>query len=482
MFSIFGAAPFRTGHSVSRRDFLRVGSLALGGLTLPQLLAARAKAGQARRFVKDKSVVLLFLQGGPPQGETFDPKLDGPADVKSVTGDVPTALAGVRFGGTFPKLARLADKLAIVRSFAAGKGGLSHEAGYTSLLTAANALEAPLGALYARTAEPIHPRTGMPVNQIVLPEAIRPDLKLGNPSGAFTYQQTMRYFGTAGKLGPACEPFNPSGGGQLLNNLKLQLPQNRFDDRRTLLTQLDSLKRDLDRTGDLAGIDAFQQQAYDVLLRGISEAFDLSKEDARTRERYDTSKLFRMEDLHRGGPRFKPNFSRTTNLLGKQMLLARRLCEAGCGFVTVVDSCWDFHADGNNPPASVGMPILGPQLDHAVAAFLEDVAERGLSDKILLIITGEMGRTPKKAGNGGTGHWGDLTPLVLAGGGLKMGQVIGRSDRLGAFPATERYTPQHLLATVMETLFDLGEVRVTRDVPKNVVDVVTGGTPIRELF
>ncbi len=288
---------------------------------------------------------------------------------------------------------------------------MSHEAGYTALLTAGNPFEAPLGALYARTAGAIHPRSGMPTTALILPEAVDPNLKLGNPSGAFTYQQTLRYIGTAGKLGPAYEPFNPSGGGQLLNNLALKLSRDRFDDRRDLLRQLDGFQRRLDRAPELESIDAFQRQAYEVLLRGITQAFDLSKEDPRTLARYDTSRLLNMTDIHRGGSKFKPNFSRSTNLLGKQMLLARRLCEAGCGFVTVVDSCWDFHADGNNPPASVGMPILGPQLDHAVATFLEDVQERRLSDRILLVITAEMGRSPRKGKNGGTGHWGDLTPL-----------------------------------------------------------------------
>jgi len=470
---------------VSRRQFLQIGSLALGGLTLPGLLASQAGAAAARKYVKDRSVVLLFLQGGPPQHETFDPKFDVPREYRSVTGEVQTRLPGVHFGGTFPKLAAMAGRLAVVRSFAVSKGGPSHEAGYTSLLTAQNPLGAPLGALYARAAGPIHHRTALPTNALLLPEAIDPALKLGNPSGAFTYRQTLNYFATAGKLSAEYEPFNPAGGGQLLSNLALRVPQDRLDDRRTLLGQLDGFQRHFDKTGDLAGLDAFQQQAYDVLVRGITQAFDLDREDPRTVAKYDTSKLIDLKQIHRGGPRFQPNFSRTTNLLGKQMLLARRLCEHGCGFVTVVDSCWDFHDDGNNPPAAVGMPILGPQADHAVAAFLDDVADRGLSDKILLIVTGEMGRSPKIGGGksgGGTGHWGDLTPLLFAGGGLKMGQVIGKSDRFGGAPATERYTPEHLLATVMHTLFDGGEVRVTPEMPKNVAPLITDGRPITELF
>ena len=188
------------------------------------------------------------------------------------------------------------------------------------------------------------------------------------------------------------------------------------------------------------------QQAFDVLLRGVPAAFDLTKEDSRTVASYDTSHLFRMEDYHKGGKHYgnQVNQSRVSNLLGKQMLLARRLCEAGCGFVTVVDSCWDFHGDGNNPPTPVGMSFLGPQLDHAIVAFLEDVHQRRPErHQILLIVTGEMGRSPvKNSKNGGTDHNASLTPLLLAGGGLKMGQVIGESNRSGSAPATRATAPK----------------------------------------
>ena len=164
------------------------------------------------------------------------------------------------------------------------------------------------------------------------------------------------------------------------------------------------------------------------------------------------------------------------------MLLARRLCEAGCGFVTVIDGTWDFHGDTNNPPTTVGMPLLGPQADHAIAAFLEDVSQRGLSEKILLIVTAEMGRTPKKETGGGTGHWARLTPLLVAGGGLQMGQVIGQTDRMGGEPTTKSYTPQHLLATIMRTVFDPSEARLVAGLPTDLVRLMTDSEPIRELI
>lgn len=481
MFSLFGTDCMRTCSGVSRREFLRIGSLALGGLSLPGLLASRVGAAAARPIVQDRSVVLLFLVGGPPQVETFDPKLGVPENNRSCTGDVATKLPGVHFGGTFPKLAGMADRLAVVRSFGSGDAGHNQ----LPVLTGNNRLKAPLGALTARALGNMSPRTGVPTNTVVVPESVRSDLQLGQPTGPFAYDYILKNYLPAGGVGSRYDAFL-AGAGTLLKNLQLQFPRDQFEDRRSLLSQLDNFKRRLDRTHELDALDGFQQQAYDVLLKGIVDAFDISKEDPRTVARYDTSHLFRMEDYHRGGRHYNNlrNQSRVTNLLGKQMLLARRLCEAGAGFVTVIDSCWDFHGDGNNPPTPVGMSFLGPQLDHAVAAFLEDVRERGLSDKILLIVTGEMGRSPIKAGkNGGTGHHADLTPLLLAGGGLKMGQVVGASDKQGSKPATKAYRPEHLLATVLNSLFDASELRITPSaLPAAVTELVVNGQPIPELF
>ncbi|MEK6236964.1 MAG: DUF1501 domain-containing protein, partial [Planctomycetales bacterium] len=173
-----------------------------------------------------------------------------------------------------------------------------------------------------------------------------------------------------------------------------------------------------------------------------------------------------------------PEFSPVA--LGKQMLLARRLCEAGCGFVTVGSSGWDMH--GNAFGVDDGAPCLIPAVDHAVAAFLNDLQDRGLSDKILLVITGEMGRTPKINAKGGRDHWANLCTLALAGGGLNMGQVIGASDSKGGSPATEPYGVKNLLATVMHTVFDPGTLRITDGVPTDLARLITENEPIKELF
>jgi uncharacterized protein (DUF1501 family) len=164
------------------------------------------------------------------------------------------------------------------------------------------------------------------------------------------------------------------------------------------------------------------------------------------------------------------------------MLLARRLCEAGCGFVTVTTNfVWDFHADENNATVQEGLRYVGAPFDRAVSAFIEDVESRGLGDKILLVACGEMGRSPKINKNGGRDHWGGLAPLLLYGGGLKMGQVVGESTRDAAEPKTAPVTPRHLLATIAHTLFDLGKLRVARNLPDEITRL-TELEPIRELI
>jgi hypothetical protein len=469
MFRLFDERPTRTCRGLSRRELLHVGGLALGGLALPDLLAARARAAAAGKVVKDRAVVLLFLQGGPSHIELFDPKMTAPVEFRSVTGEVQTKLPGVTFGGTFPNLAERADRIAVVRSFASGNA--DHQ-NYLSVAGGGNSLKASMGSLYSRVAGTVHPKTGMPTSALVTPEAVKPDLKLGRNFET----QALPALASPGDLGPAYAAFDPSSGGDLKKNLELRLTPERFADRRSLLKQLDSLKRQLETTSALDGLDAFQQQAYEVILRGVSQAFDLNKEDPKTLEKYDTSGIFKMEELNKWG-----DMRRSSNLLGKQMLLARRLIEAGCGFVTVADAGWDMHANNNSPKNMEGIRPLGSQVDQAVAAFLDDLKERGLGEKTLLIVTGEMGRSPRLNKNGGRDHYPNLTPLLVAGGGLKMGQVIGQSDRNAANASTERYTPRHLMTTVMQTLFEPGEVRIAPDVPRNVASLITDGKPIAEL-
>jgi hypothetical protein len=450
---------------LSRRDFVRIGALSLGSLALPQLLAAKEAAKQQNYF-RHKSVVLLFLGGGPSHIETFNPNSDAPAPYCSITGEAKSSLPGVSFGGTFPLLAAQAHRMALVRSFTHPIGdhvkAIAHvlsggtdpagdgKAGYS------------MGSVFARIRGANHPESGLPTYSLLTSEEI---------DGQYLNERSRIANGSRpGTLGLANAPFDPNGGGTLLKNMQLKLAAERIDDRRNLLGQLDKLNRQVDSSGAMSGLDKFEQQALDMVLRGAGEAFDLKKEDKRLIERYDTSN-FRV-----GKKVFQPSS------LGKQMLLARRLVEAGCGFVTVQNSGWDMHADGNNPGVAAGMEMLGRPLDKAVSAFLEDLEQRGLSDDVLLIITGDFGRTPKVNKSGGRDHWARLCTLALAGGGLKMGQVIGQSSRQNDVPDTEPISTPQLMSTVLHTLFDVGQLRLDTRIPRELTKLAEDVSPISQLF
>lgn len=450
---------------LGRRDFLRIGTLGLGGLTLPDLLAGRAAASQQGRPVTDKSVVFLFLHGGPSQTETFDPKMSAPAEVRSATGELATALPGVTFGGTFPRLAGLANRMTIVRSYRSGDG--NHD---IKPIMCKQTLGANLGSLYARVAGTNHPVTGMPTNAALFPRAVDSSTQPAN----FGFGK----FDASGSLGSAYMPFVPGGGGNLQKDMELVLARQKVDDRRNLLSQLDLLRREMDSRGVVEGVDRIQQQAFQTILGGVSQAFDLSREDAATIARYDTAPLVRPDAISRKWNNYN-NYVDNAKTLGKLLLLSRRLCEAGCGFVTVTTNfVWDMHADVNNATVEEGFGYMGLPLDYAVSAFLEDVHARGLSDKILLVVSGEMGRTPRINKNGGRDHWGGLTPLLLAGGGLKMGQVIGQSTRDAGEPLSEPQGIDNLISTIMHTLLRPSEVRLQTGLPNDLVRAITSSQPI----
>ena len=391
------------GHT--RREFLKIGALGAGSLTLPGLLAARAQAATVGKAVKDTSVVWIWLGGGATHIETFDPKMDAPVEYRSVTGAVPSKLPGVMLGGTFSQMAGQADKLALVRSFAhtnSGHGGGTHfvMTGYDNRQIDNGGMPSrpSIGSIVARARGANHPITGMP-----------------------TYVRLGRIV-TDGPafLGASFAPFDPAG--QALKNMTLSVAQDRLGDRRTLLASLDRMNSVVDRSGMMDGIDRFEQQAFNLVLGGAPNAFDLKGEDPKNVARYGKG-------------------------FGEQLLRARRLCEAGCGFVTLSYGGWDMHQQ-----IETGLKRRSPELDRAVAAFLQDTHERGLNERILLVITGEFGRTPKVNRNAGRDHWAPLSTLALGGGSLKMGQVVGESAPKGDVPKSTPIRPQDLMATVFHVL------------------------------
>ena len=459
----------RTGAQMRRREFLRVGGLGLGGLSLTDLFAARAAAKSAKLPVTDKSVIFLFMHGGPSQFETFDPKMDAPDSTRSATGEVKTTIPGITFGSTFPKLAKLAHKFSVVRSFVPGDA--NHD--IKSIVGKAT-LGANMGSLYSRIAGPLRAETTMPTNVALFPRAVSAD------AGPAISQ--FGNFTSSGDLGARYAPFVPGAGGGMQDDMTLHLPQQRVNDRRGLLASLDDWRRRVDTSNVMEGYSAIQQQAFDTLFGGVSGAFDLSHEDAKLIARYDTAPLVPPDRISKKWNNHR-HYADHGATLGKLLLMARRLCERGAGFVTLTTSfVWDMHADSNNATLTEGMGYVGTPFDHAVSTFIEDVESRGLSEKILLVCCGEMGRMPTINKKGGRDHWGGLGPLMLYGGGLKMGRVIGQSSRNGGEPASDPVTIPNLMATIMHTLLDTGAVRLMDGLPKNLVDAVTGGQPIRGLI
>ena len=433
------------------------------------MLLRASKESSIQSAIRDRAVVMLNLQGGPTQFETFDPKMNVPSEIRSMFGEVKTSLPGITFGSHFPRLAKMAHRLAVVRSYHHGIS--SHETAAKHVAGGGNATRACMGSLYSMVAGRTNPRTGMPSNSIVIPAAIDEKYR--------SFNAVPSRVTDTGSISSTHKAFDPSSGGALVDDMTLSIPPSRFDDRRELVTRLDRIWRRLDSDA-MQAADSFQQQAVDMILGGAGEAFNWAKEDPRLIERYDTSQFAVPQSAvdQRGEKTFIGGHSPVA--LGKQMLLARRLCEAGCRFITVTCAGWDMHG-GHEFAITDGMPILGPAVDRAVSTFLEDVADRGLSDQILLVIVGEFGRTPKIGKKGGRDHWGNLCPLVFAGGGLPMGQVIGSSDRFGGSPASDPVTSSQLFGTIMHYLIDIDQLRTRVDIGPDVLAALADCQPIPQL-
>jgi hypothetical protein len=417
----------------SRRNFLRVGGLGMGSLTLAGLLQQKAQAAAKGKSGSDKSVIWLWLSGGPTHVETFDPKMTAPAEYRSVTGEVQTVVPGVTYGGNFEKMAAVADRISVVRSFAhtnSGHSGGTHYVmtGYDNRLAdnGGNPDRPFIGSIVSRIRGTNHPETGIPTY-----------VRMGG-----IYADGPAFLGTA------FGPFDPAG--EARRNMALAVDQQRLSNRRTMLDGIDTLRRDIDRKGLMEGLDSFEQQAFNLILSRSQQAFDLKFEDPRVVDRYGKG-------------------------LGEQMLMARRLCEAGCGFVTINYGGWDMHSG-----IKQAMDQRGPEVDRAVAALIEDLDQRGMLDNVLLVISGEFGRTPKINGSGGRDHWAPLSTLALAGGGLRMGQVVGESAEKVDVPKTTPITPQDLMATVFHVLDFDRRVQFTNQSGRPTY-MIENGRPIEEL-
>jgi hypothetical protein len=432
MLKVFFGRKYRNCDGVSRRNFLQVGALGYGGLTLSHLLAARA-ATDAQAVSNDTSVVWLWLNGGPTHIETFDPKMNAPVEFRSVTGEVKTVLPGVTLGGNFGGLAKQADKMAFVRSFTVPSSSHNRAAFLVNTGHEHDANRPSLGSITSRVRGPNHTVSGMPTY-----------VKMGQIG---FNADAPRIPGPAW-LGKAYAPFTPSGPAR--ENMNLTTKVARLEDRRSLLKQLDQLRRETDAGGIMKGIDGLNQQALNLILGKATQAFDLKKEDPAIVTRYGDG-------------------------LGASLLTARRLCEAGCGFVAVALQGWDMHGNVKG-----GMNKRGPQVDRAVSAFVEDIYQQGLDKNILLVVSGEFGRTPRINKRAGRDHWGRLSTLALSGGGLKVGQIVGESSPKAETPKSGIVTPQDLMATVFHVLGIAPDTHF-QDPGGRPTPMLSGGKPIDAL-
>lgn len=435
--------------TLSRREWLRVGGLSALGLSLPTLLAAQRAAAVepvappsplagelSATFGKAKSVIFLWLQGGPPQHETFDPKPDAPAEIRGPFQPIATNVPGIQFCELLPRTARYADRLAVVRSLSTRDD--NHDVSGYWLLTGY-----PYGPGSARQIKPTDwPYFGSIVKMLKPSEKLPALTSVWIPDVMRLNDNVTPAGQTAGFLGKQWEPERFVGDPALpdyqIEGLTLYpgIDRLRMDRRRDLLRQFESQLGGLASAGATRSWDRLKAQAFDLVTSGEARAaFDLSREPDRVRDRY----------------------GRYT--WGQSCLLARRLVEAGVRLVHVnwardpgdnaVDNpLWDTHALN----ADRLQDNLCPQFDPTFAALMDDLSDRGLLDETLVVAIGEFGRTPKINANGGRDHWGHVFSFAMAGAGIRGGQVIGASDKHGAYPASTPLTGGDLTATIYHLL------------------------------
>ena len=425
---------------INRRDFIRVGTLGFVGLSLSDLFWLQAAAADGGASAKAKSVILLWMDGGPAQHDTWDPKPNAPSSVRGEFKPISTRADGIQICEHLPKMAKQMDKVALLRTLAHNEG--AHERAQHLLLTGWH----PLPSL-------VYPSMGSVTARELGPVGTLPPY-VAIPSSGFASG-----YGGAGYLEASFNPFSVGGDP---NNAKFtvrdvalppEITVERFDRRRTLLQALDGTFKRFEGTGVQASRDTFYHRAYDMISSPqAKKAFNIAQEPDKMRDRY----------------------GRTT--FGQSCLLARRLVEAGVRFITVSMGGWDTHSDNFK---QLREHLLGP-LDDGYSALLEDLHQRGLLDSTLVVWMGEFGRTPQINQLAGRDHWPDTGCVLFSGAGLKGGQAIGATDAEGGKPVDRKVAPEDVATTIYQKLgIDSQKQYMT---PQNrPVKIISGGEPIKEL-
>lgn len=447
MLTISGQAS-RFCDGVSRRGFLKIGALSfgVGGFTLADLMRVEAAQGSAKSH---KALINIFLAGGPPHQDMWEIKTEAPSEIRGDFKPIQTNVPGIEICEVFSSLAGMMDKAAVIRSVVGCHGG--HDAFQCMTGWGRGDLQ-PLGG---------RPAIGSAVAKLqgAVDPSVPPNIGLAKPTQHLPWSEA----GTAGYLGTAYGVFKPDG--EDMQNMTLGgVTLDRLQDRRRLLSELDSLRRDIDISGAMAGMDAFGQRAMDVLTSSkLVDALDLSKEDPRWVARYGDGKPYKYQ--YDGAP--------TCN---DQLLIARRLVEAGARVVSLSYGRWDSHGANFDLVRD-----HGSKLDQCLSALIEDLDHRGMLDDVTVVVWGEFGRTPKINPQAGRDHWNQVSCCFLAGGGIRSGQAIGATNRLGE-EATER--PVHMQEIVATLYHNLGIDTATATLtdPTGRPQYLVEHDPIRELI
>lgn len=409
----------------SRRNFLQIGTLAAmgtaGGWSLPTILQAEATSSERR---SPKSVIMIYLVGGPPHQDMFDLKPHAPAEIAGPWRPIATTVPGMEICEAFPRLANLGDKLTVIRSLVGNQAG--HDA---------------IQVFNGHHPQRPKPSGGWPQFGSMVAKVQGPADAAAPPFVSLCYPCTHGPYNEPGPgfLGAAQQPFRPLGptrDDMVLNGVTLE----RLFDRKSLMQSFDRLRRDVDATTMMAGMDAFTEQAVGLLTSSrLAEALDLSKEDPRTIARYGTGDPTVFIDGN-GAPR-----------VPQSLLMARRLIEAGVRVVTLNYSKWDWHGGSYNTIFNREKEDF-PIFDQCVSALVEDLHVRGLAEDCAVVIWGEFGRTPKISAQVGRDHWPQVNCALLAGGGMRHGQVIGATDRIAGEAVARPVTFGEVYATLFQHL------------------------------
>ncbi len=405
----------------SRRGFLKIGSLGVGGLSLSELLRDEAKAGIRS---STKSVIFIYLVGGPPHQDMFDLKPNAPAEIRGPWKPIPTNVPGIEICEAFPLMAKMMDKFTIIRSLVGNQ--IDHDA--VQVFNGRDPLKPKPGGNW--------PQFGSVVAKLQghVEPAVPGFISLCYPCTHPPYNEPG-----AGFLGTSFSPYRPIDPGRKELGVR-EITVDRLADRKTLMKTLENARRFADTHSSMQSMDTFNSQAFSLLTSSkVADALDLSKEDPRTVARYGTGnpKVFIDEN---GAPR-----------VPQSLLMARRLIEAGVRVVTLNYSKWDWHGGANNSIFQREKEDF-PALDQCLSALVEDLHARGLAEHCSVVVMGEFGRTPKINGQVGRDHWPQVNLAIMAGGGMKSGQVIGATDRIAGEAISRPVTFGEIYATLYKNL------------------------------